>query len=494
MFVYSAFENIGIEYLSAVLNQHGFETRLAFDPRLFSDQFIKIKYLDRVFNYESLLLSKIKDYNPSLIVFSVISADYSWALSLARKIKNFTSSHITFGGIHPSSAPEEVISHDCVDSVILGEGEFALLELAESIKNNQSDQSIRNVWFKENGGIVKNHLRPFIEDLDFLPFPDKELYYREIPGYRTGYTIITRRGCVNNCSYCHNTVWQKLYPNGKRIRIRSVGNVLEELRQAKRKYNFKLLRVNDDLFTSDKNWLKEFARQYKQEIRIPLYCFGSPSTVDEEVIGYLKDCGCYHLCLGVQSVNSKVNNEIFHRYEPIERIRQAVELCRKYKIRAVVDNIIGFPSQEESHFLEIAQFYSNNKVDRICVFWLVYYPGTDIVTIAKDRGVLNEEDIINITAQPFESANTLYNKVHCEKSQKFCLFLELYHFLPQPVFRWMLKHRLYRFLPKINPAIVAYFYTLFAKDRLDIPRRRYYIRYARYIPEVLFWKAKNKIK
>lgn len=491
MFVYSAFENIGIEYLSAVLRRRGFETRIAFDPRIFSDQFIKIKYLDRVFNYENLLLYKIKDYNPSLIVFSVVSADYSWSLSLARKIKNFTSMHITFGGIHPSSAPEEVISHDCVDSVILGEGELALLELAESIKNNQSDKSIENIWFKEKGRIIKNSIRPYIEDLDSLPFPDKELYYREIPGYRTGYTIITRRGCVNNCSFCHNTVWQKLYPNGKRIRMRSIGNVLEELRQAKRKYNFKLLRINDDLFTSDKGWLKEFARQYKQEICVPLYCFGSPSTVDEEIIGYLKDCGCYQLCLGVQSVNSRVNNEIFHRYEPIERAKEAIDLCRKYRIRVVVDNIIGFPGQAESHFLETAQFYAKNKVSRICIFWLVYYPGTDILTIAKDRGVLSEEAVINIAARPIESANTLCNIINSNHSQRFCLFLELYNFIPLPIFRWMLKHRLYRLLPNINPSFISYFYTLFAKDRLDIPRRRYYIRYARYIPVILLWKVKN---
>lgn len=493
MFVYPAFENIGIEYLSAVLRKYGFQTRLAFDPKLFSDQFIRIKYLDRFFNYENILLKKIKGYAPQLIVFSVVSADYPWALSLAGKIKKLLTAHITFGGIHPSSAPDEVISHDCVDSVVIGEGEHALLELARSLNNGIADYSIENIWFKENGRLIKNRLRPYIEDLDSLPFPDKELYYREIPSYRTGYTIITRRGCINSCSYCHNTVWQGLYPGSKRIRLRSVDNVIEELRQAKKKYNFKLLRINDDLFTSEKKWLSEFAQRYSREINVPMYCFGSPATIDEDVIGFLKQCRCYQLCLGVQSVNPQINNQVFGRKDTNEQVIKAIKLCRQYNIRVVADNIIGYPGEEEGHFLETAEFYSKYRAHRICVFWLVYYPGTAIIDIARQKGVLDDKDIQKLAAEPCDSANTLYNKAHSKQKQRYCLFLELYNILPAGVFRWMLKRRFFRFLPLLNPAVISYLYTVFARDRLDIPRRRYYKRYLKYFPEILISNMRKKI-
>lgn len=494
MFVYSVFENIGIEYLSAVLKAHGFQTQLAFDPRLFNDQFLKVKYLGKIFNYENIVLKKIKDYDPQLIVFSVVSADYSWALSLAGKIKKTLPAHITFGGIHPSSAPDEVISHDCVNSVIIGEGEYALLELASSLSKGKIDYSIKNIWFKENGLLIKNRLRPYVEDLDSLPFPDKELYYREISSYRTGYTTITRRGCINSCSYCHNTVWQKLYPGGKRIRLRSVDNVIEELQQAKKRYNFKLLRINDDLFTSEKNWLGEFSQRYSRKINVPIYCFASPGTIDEEVIVFLKKCCCYQLCLGVQSVNSEINKQIFQRQEANEKVIKAIKLCRKYNIRVVADNIIGYPGEEERHFLETAEFYSKYKAHRICVFWLVYYPGTAIIDIAKQKLVLDDKDIQKLAIEPCDSANTLYNKNHSKQKQKYCLFLELYHILPTVIFRWMLKQQLFRFLPLFNPAIIGYFYTVFARDRLDILRRRYYKCYLKYFPEILVSNLKESLK
>ncbi|MBM3245183.1 MAG: radical SAM protein [Candidatus Omnitrophica bacterium] len=493
MFVYPGFENIGIEYLSAVLKSHGFDTKLAFDPRLFNDQFIKIKPLNRIFSYEEILLKKIRDFAPELIGFSVVNSDYPWALNLAKKIKSILSTHISFGGIHPSSVPEEVMKQSCVDSVVIGEGELAFLELANSLRGGKIDYAIKNIYFRKENQLIKNPLRPYIDNLDSLPFPDKELYYREIPRYRRGYTIITRRGCINSCSYCHNTVWQKLYPESRKIRLRSVGNVLKELAEAKKKYNFKLLRINDDLFTYDKEWLRDFSKQYRKEINIPLYCFGSPSTIDEEVISYLKDASCYQLCLGVQSVNEQVRREIFHRQEPNEKIIGAIRLCRKNNIRVVADNIVGYPGQTDKDFSEIADFYSNHRAHRICVFWLIYFPGTDIVDIARKKGVLTEEEVRKLAARPAQTANTLYyNKPSDRNIKKFCLFLELYHLLPPALFRWMLGTRFYKMLPAINPAVIAYFYTIFARDRLDIPRRRYYVRYLKYIPEVLLWKAKNK--
>lgn len=494
MFIYGGFENVGIEYLSAVLNEHGFQTRLAFDPQLFNDPFLRIKYLDKFFSYQKWLIKQIKEFNPKIVAFSIVSANYVWALNLAKKIRFFSSAHITLGGIHPTSVPERVIKQDCVDSVVVGEGEFALLDLANSIRSGKADYSIKNIWFKKDGQIIKNPPRPYINDLDSLPFPDKALYYREIPAYKKGYTIITRRGCINSCSYCHNSIIDQVYSKEpKRIRLRSVDNVLEELKGAKRKYNFRLLRVNDDLFTYDKNWLKEFSHRYKKEINIPLYCFGSPATIDEEVIAYLKEARCYQLCLGVQSINPWVRREIFHRPGSNAQIIRASELCRRYNIRVVVDNIIGYPEEKENDLLEMAEFYNKYRPHRICIFWLVYYPRTSIVEIAKKRGVLDKSDIDKLEEEPYDTANTLYNKAHAKQKKRYYLFLVLYHLLPAKLFGWMLKNKLFRFLPTINPALVEYPYTIFARDRLDIPRSRYYIRYLKYIPKVIYGRIRGFI-
>ncbi|MBZ9577947.1 B12-binding domain-containing radical SAM protein [Patescibacteria group bacterium] len=494
MFVYGAFENLGIEYLSAVLKSHGHFTRLAFDPKLFNDPFISIKYLDKVFNYEKFLIKQIIDYCPDIVAFSVVSSEYIWALRLAQQLKeHLPPAHITFGGIHPTSVPEKVLKNSCVDSVIIGEGEYPLLDLANSFRKKKVDYSIRNIWFRHDGEIIRNPLRPYIDDLDTLPFPDKELYYEVIPRYRNGYTAITRRGCVNSCSYCHNSVWQKLYPGQKKIRFRSVQNVIQELKEAKKRYNFKRLRINDDLFTCNEQWLKEFSNQYKKYIDIPSYCFGSPGTINENVMKYLKNIKCYQLCLGVQSTSQVLRKKILNREEDNNQVREVIHLCRKFKIRCVVDNIIGLPQETENDLVEMAKFYNENRPNRICVFWLIYFPGTPIIKAGIRERALTNELIDVLEENPCKAANTLQNKVHPKNKIRFHWLLLILHFLPPGIYNWFIEKRLYLFLPLFSPSIIEAPFTMLAKDRLDISRRRYYIRYSYFTMKKIAKGLKNPI-
>ncbi len=490
-FVYKGFENIGIEYLSAVLKSNGHETKLAFDPALFNDQFINIKPLGRLFSYRKQLIKQIVEYSPKLVAFSVVSSDYQWALQIAQEIKRISSAYIVFGGIHPSSVPEIVLKNECVDSVVIGEGEFALLELANSLDNGKIDYSIKNIWFKREGKVIENPLRPYIDDLDRLPFPDKELYYEVIPKYKTGYAIITRRGCINSCYYCQNTIWQMRYPEGEKVRLRSLDKVFQELKLAKQKYNFRLLRINDDLFTSNEGWLKEFSQRYDKEISVPLYCFGSPSTINERIIKYLKKAGCYQLCLGVQSINTKTRKEILHRQDTNEQIEEAITLCRKYRIRCVADNIIGLPGEKEEDILDMAKFYNQHRVDRVCVFWLIYFPRTAIVETALKMGVLDGPAVKDLEENPLATANTLQNRVHGKEKLRYHLLLLLLRFIPPKIYNLIIDKKLYRYFPLINPAFIEIPFTMLSRDRLDIPRRRYYIRYLYFFPKILRSKLKS---
>jgi radical SAM superfamily enzyme YgiQ (UPF0313 family) len=486
MFVYGAFENLGIEYLSAVLKSNGHSTRLAFDPKLFNDPFIRIGYLARIFDYERNILGQIKDYNPGMVVFSVVAADYRWAVGLSAQIKKqMPSVHITFGGIHPSSVPEKVLENDCVDSVVIGEGEYPLLELTDSLEKGRPDSTIKNIWFKEKGQIIKNRLRPYVDNLDSLPFPDKELYYDVIPQYKSGYTILTRRGCINSCSYCHNTIWQMNYPGEQRIRFRSVGNVILELKNAKKKYNFKRLRINDDLFTCNEDWLNEFSGEYKKYINVPVYCFGSPNTINENVMRCLKKIGCYQVCLGAQSISPSLRKNILNRNETNEKISDAIKLCRKYKIRCTVDNIIGLPGEKDEDLLEMAKFYNENRPDRACIFWLIYFPGTPIINKALEYRVFPGDRMELAEKEPCDTANTLQGRIHPKEKIKYQWLLFILHFCPRKIYSWIIVKKIYNFFPDFSPSIAEAVFTMLAKDRLDIPRRRYYVRYFYFIKKLL---------
>jgi len=493
MFVYPGFENIGIEYLSAVLKQHGHQTRLAFDPRIFGDQFIPFKSLGNLFNYETKILRDIVEYSPDLVAFSVVSSDYEWALRLSRRLKLSLDAPVVFGGIHPSALPGEVLKNDCVDFVVSGEGEYALLDLVNSLRKKDFDRSISNLSFRDGNKIVMNPLRGYISDLCSVPYPDKSLFYDCLPGYARHYTIITRRGCRNNCSYCHNTVWNALYPTSSgSIRLRSVEDVIKELELGKNKYKYEFVRFNDDLFTSDENWLKEFSVQYKSKIGAPFICFVSPGTTNAKIVQYLKEAGCTQVCMGVQTINEELKREVLNRYETKEEVALAISLYRRFKIRCVADNIIGLPGETEKHILETVNFYLENPVyGRIAIFWLIYFPGTLIVHKAIEMGALSKDEAAVLESEPGDTANTLPGKLHSKKLIRYHLLFLFLQFFPRRISNFVITKGIYKYFPPINPAIIEIPFTMFTKDRLDPMRRRYFGQYLQFIPEIIKEKLRN---
>src|SRR3972149_11506362 len=141
LFLSSVFKNIGMEYLSACLKQKGHDTRLLFDPRLFDipSKSFSNQVLSKAFSMRKRLLKEAYAYQPDLIAFSAVSADYKWAISFAKDLKKIMKTRIVFGGYHPTALPEKVILEDCIDYVITGEGEGALVDLAEGIERGNVD-------------------------------------------------------------------------------------------------------------------------------------------------------------------------------------------------------------------------------------------------------------------------------------------------------------------------------------------------------------------
>jgi radical SAM superfamily enzyme YgiQ (UPF0313 family) len=491
VFSYAAHENLGLEYLSACLKKAGHKTSLFFDPQLFDDKFIKVGALAKFFSLEKKIVNNIVKSNPDLVALSVVSGDLNWAYRIAKSVKEKINVPIVFGGIHPSSVPEKVLENDFVDYVIIGEGEEAIVNLADAIENKDSKKfsTIKGLAYKKMGKVLKNKLALPIKNLDILPFPDKELFYKAAPFLTKEYTIVTRRGCLNACTYCHNSIWKSLYGvDCAGIRLRSVDNVMEELREAYDKYKFKKLRINDDIFTSHKDWLKEFAEKYSQEFDVPFWCYVSPSTINEETAALLKKAHCYQVSLGVQSINPQLRHKILHRYDTNEQIAVAINSLRKYKIRCITDNMIGLPGQSEDELLDLAKFYLKNPVDRICVYWLIYFPNTQIVDIALNYGNITKKQLKTIETEPVESANTIVNDFNNKKFIKYHLLLLATTILPQSLTGWIIKNRVYEKFPAINPSLIENPITFFMKDRKEIERIRFVKRYLYYSIRIPFWK------
>lgn len=445
LFAYNRFESLGIEVLSSFLKSHGHETDLLFDPQLFNDGYLDIPPLARVFDHRKKLLKKIEETKPDLMAFGVITDNYQWALNLARLTKERFPIPIVFGGAHCTSVPEEVISNDCVDFVIVGEAEHALLELVEALEKERDYSEIRNLVFKKDDRVGANEVRNLIEDLDELPFPDKDLFYNVIPYARSTYTIVTSRGCPYSCTYCFNNVYRRIYQNkGRYIRKRSVDNVIQELAAMKERYDCRFVLIQDEVFMTDDNWMAEFCEKYRETIGIPFKCISHVNRINQNNIKMLRDAGCEIIQIGIQTTCEHTRKNVIHRYETNDVIRRASRIVKEAKIRLEVDHILGLPYEGEKEQVEAARFYNEIRPDIINSYWLKCFPRTDIIRHMIDDGRLSEADIETIE-KGLERSYILGGSVKDVRNlRKFSSLFSLIPVLPGRMIDAIISRRLYR--------------------------------------------------
>ncbi len=467
-FVNDSSQQLGIQYISSLLTKNGHEVRLFMDPQLFDDEIISVKPLNRLFDYKRRIVSDLKAYKPDLIGVSVVTDFYQWALTMARMIKEELDTPIIFGGIHPTSVPERVIQNDCVDMVCVGEGEYPMLELADSMEKGRLDTSIKNIWFKKDGQVIANEVRPLIEDLESLPLPDTDIYFRLSPHFRkTGlYITMASRGCPNACSYCCHSYIHELYQGkGKNVRQRSVRNVLEELIKVKRDYGIKFIAFMDNCFGYDIKWLKEFTSEYKKKIGIKFWCIMHPNNVCQESLECLKSAGCNTIDMGIQSWNGKIRQEILHRSVQDETMVRAIELVKKAKIELMTDSIFDLPGQTEEDIIDCALHYVAARPNRIYFYMLRYYPGTRITREVFQQNRISHKryedllDGVNVTS--FAIGGDQMNR----RTLQFQILFYLIDLLPRCISRFIICKKIYRFFPVIfGPAVIVILRNMISFD------------------------------
>jgi radical SAM superfamily enzyme YgiQ (UPF0313 family) len=398
VFIYNGAENLGIEYISSFLKSKGHEVLLLFDPSIFAGgQLVESRLLAKAFNIDREIINKAVELKPDIVAFSAYTGNYRWCLNIAQRIKKLSNVPIVFGGVHTTAVPGRVLSNDFVDFAIVGEGEFAMLDLVEHLEKGAGLEgllNISNICFNYQGRLHINDPRPYIRDLDSLPPPDKSLFYDKVPLLEENYLIMTSRGCPYDCTYCSNNMYHELYCKEKqRVRRRSPENVIEELLHAKKRGRLKLVVFADDVFTVSKQWLERFIEIYKSKINLPFFCSVHPLTITKERVSLLKEGGCWLITMGVQSGSERIRKEIFNRRGSNEKIIEAVSYIKEQGIKISVDNIFGAPSETEEDLKESLNLYSRIKPNRILTFWLTFYPKTKIIDYAKEYKMLSEEDI-----------------------------------------------------------------------------------------------------
>jgi len=352
--------------------------------------------------------SKVTDYidnnKPDLIAFSVVTGQHKTVLDIAKAVKRaFPDIPIVVGGAHPTFFPE-IINEAPIDVVCRGEGEDAMLDLMNCLNNGKRAagsgiEQIENLWVKTGNGVVKNDVRPLREDLDSLPFPDRTIYdkYPYIASQPVR-RFMSGRGCPYECNFCFNHAQKKLYAGkGKFVRMRSVQNVLDEIRKVADRYSsMRRVKFEDDTFTLNRRWIMNFLPEYKAQIGMPFACYSRADCVSEDLARALKEAGCDRLDFGLESGNERIRNEILNKRLTDAQIIEAAEILRRNGVPFGTANMFGLPGETLDDALKTVEL--NLRIKPCDVWGAVFqpYPGTECGKYVLEKGYcrrLNVDDI-----------------------------------------------------------------------------------------------------
>jgi len=444
---------LGPMYISAALKRAGHDCRLAIGNKL--SQFAPV----------------LESYRPDLVGFSVMTGGHNWAAGLAAQIKRTYGIAAVFGGPHPTYYPQ-FVAENSVDLLVRGEGELAVVEildrldrLARSCELSGSGQTldiqaaiasgafdgIANVCFKREGKVVEHSVRPLIEDIDTLPWPDRGLYPRRAGGLDEGVQcVLTARGCPYSCSFCFEESMRRLYQGkGLALRIRGVGAVIEECRQLKEQYGAKTIYFADDVFGVNIEWLYEFLESYKQRIGLPFLCMARANIVasDPQYARRLAEAGCRAVFFGIESGNEQIRNKVLNKRLTDRDIYEAADLLHKAGIRFRTYNIMGLPDETLNDALATLEMNIRIKADYPWCSIYAPYPGTSLADYARQRHYLAADFDFAAMSESFfvRSALRMKHIRQLQNLQKFFqtgvlwpwtlpLIRRLIHLPPNPLF------------------------------------------------------------
>lgn len=375
---YGDHDSIGVGILSSIAKRKKWDTNL----------------IIRLGHSTSDIIKRIKDLKPSVIAYSLATGEHRIILNLHREIKKHYSCHYIFGGAHPTYCLD-FINEEGVDTICIGEGETVFENYLDRIEKNQDYSQVDNLMIKRDSHIIKNPLSPLIEDLDSIPFPDREIFKKEIPNLYKYYVFIyTSRGCPYSCAYCANPILHKLYQGkGRILRIRSVKSIIGELISLEFKPQTVIF-YDDNFLTKPDSWFEEFAEIYGKKIRLPFAICTSAEKIKEPVVKLLKSVGLRSVVYALETADDEVNRILLNRMVKVDTVIEAGEVLRKYKIFSTLQNITLLPVSNPFQ-LDLKTLKLNQKIKpSIAVSTpLTPYPGTEMARYSIEHGYLNAMDM-----------------------------------------------------------------------------------------------------
>ncbi len=380
--------NYGVSHIASVLKQAGHEAAFwqlceDIEPLPSEEQF----------------LARIAGEKPDILAFSVVTNQWRYTRMLASQARKKFSIPFVLGGIHALACTAEILQTGLFDYVFRGECEEAFLEFVQKLDRGQSVENVRNLALIYDGEVRINPVRP-LPDLTKLPPKDYEsMDFQRIIDAKHGWVgLMASRGCPFSCTYCFNHVMVDSYKDDLQcsfkelnyIRRFTVDQMIREIECLQKNYrNIKMFIFDDDLFTSDKIYVKEFCEAYKKGSGIPFVVNAHVGFFDDECAKALAQANCKIVKFGVESGSPKIRSRILNRRMSNEKIIEAIRIVGDNGMHASVFLIIGFPHETREDVFETVKLMGKARPGRFR--WTYFFPflGTQAYQISLDGGYIN---------------------------------------------------------------------------------------------------------
>jgi anaerobic magnesium-protoporphyrin IX monomethyl ester cyclase len=368
---------IGLAYLASALEKHGNEVKV-FDCAALGINFPMLK-------------RQLADFRAEIVGITSMTPTINSAFSVAKTAKEAqTGTCVVIGGPHTTFMDEQIVdSVRDIDVVVRGEGEQTIIDIAQRIGDHKDLYDVAGITLRKSGKVVRTIERKYVENLDELPFPsikhfDLEKY--KIFGKRI-FPIITSRGCPFQCSFC---ITSAVF--GKRMRMRTPKNVVDELEALKKANAADAFTFFDSTFTFDVKRAHKICDEIiERKIDLPWDCQTRVDQINPEILAKLKKAGCEMVSFGIESGCQRTLDSINKKTSVLQNER-GIRMIKKAGLAVVATVIIGLPGETKKEMMQTLRFIERLKPDDIFVCIATPYPGTELYETIKKNGWKMSDD------------------------------------------------------------------------------------------------------